>query len=77
MRAFFYKSRDKNPPFDGLYEPIGTYQQIIFSHNLQQIKLFNQRSEKLVKELLQKAIECQPNDDTLAKQNKKKYKNTK
>ena len=66
MRAFFYKSRDKNPPFDGLYEPIGTYQQIIFSHNLQQIKLFNQRSEKLVKELLQEAIECEPNDDTIS-----------
>jgi len=64
MRVFIYRTSEQ-APFEGLFEPIGSYQKIILSNHVGQIELFNRHCGAPVKELLPEGIDIDPTDDTL------------
>jgi hypothetical protein len=51
MKIFIYQAAEP-APFEGLFEPMGSYQKIILSNHKPQIELFNRHSGLLIKELL-------------------------
>ncbi len=64
MKIFIYQTTEE-APFEGLFEPIGSYQKIILSNHEQQIELFNRHSGAPVKELLPEGIIIDPTDETI------------
>ncbi len=64
MRVFIYNT-SKQVHFEGLFEPIGSYQKIFLSNDARQIELFNRHSGAPVKELLPEAISSDPTDETI------------
>ncbi len=63
MILFIYTASQK-APFDGLFEPIGSYKKVIFSNNDKEIERFNQHDGAHVKDLLPEGT-TDPNDDTI------------
>ena len=55
MKLFIYTAREE-APFEGLFEPIGSYQKVILSNQAPQTTLFNQLEGASIKELLQEGI---------------------
>lgn len=64
MRVFIYRTSEQ-APFEGLFEPIGSYQKIILSNHAGQIELFNRHRGAPIKELLPEGIDIDPTDDTI------------
>ncbi len=63
MKLFIYSATEE-APFDGLFEPIVSYQKVILSNHEQQITLFNQLEGAPIKELLPEGI-IDPADETI------------
>jgi hypothetical protein len=73
MRVFIYTTTEE-APFEGLFEPIGSYDKVILSNNDKQIALFNRHQGSPIKDLLPEGIidssdetNCHiaPNDNSL------------
>ncbi|EDN67715.1 hypothetical protein BGP_2377 [Beggiatoa sp. PS] len=62
MKIFIYQTAEL-APFEGLFEPMGSYQKVILSNHKPQIELFNRHSGLLIKELLPEEL-IVPNDET-------------
>jgi len=55
MRIFIYQSHE-NAPFDGLFQPLGSYKKVILSNHVEEIKLFNRHEGTPIQELLPEGI---------------------
>ncbi len=61
---FFIYTATEEVPFEGLFEPIGSYKKIFLSNNDKQIKLFNQYNGSIIEDLLPEGI-IDPTDETI------------
>jgi hypothetical protein len=55
MRLFIYQAHE-DVPFEGFFQPLGSYKKVILSNHLEQIKLFNQHEGTLIEELLPEGV---------------------
>jgi hypothetical protein len=62
MKIFIYQTAEL-APFEGLFEPLGSYQKVILSNHTSQVALFNRHSGLLIKELFPDES-LEPDDET-------------
>ena len=63
MRVFIYQTREE-APFEGLFEPIGSFKKVILSNHATQIELFNRHSGSPITDLLPEGS-IDPQDETV------------
>ncbi|HDN26108.1 MAG TPA: hypothetical protein ENG03_03240 [Thioploca sp.] len=63
MRVFIYQTSEE-APFEGLFEPIGSFKKVILSNHATQIELFNRHLGSPIRDLLPEGS-LDPQDETV------------